>query len=134
MFKKTQPNKTFSWILVILWMLIIFWFSSISGSSLKTDGVTDGQYNLISSLAHIILYIVLTWLLVRALLNSSVKIKKAVVIAFLVSIIYGLVDELHQYWTPGREVHFSDWLLDVAGSFITASIYIWRYKIKKIFS
>lgn len=132
MFNQKKSNKTFSWLLVILWMIIIFWSSAIAGGSLKSDGITDQQYNIVSSITHVVLYVVLTWLLVRAFLNSRVKIKKALALAFLISIIFGLIDELHQYWTPGREVHFSDWLLDIVGAFIIISVYIWQHKIKKV--
>jgi len=128
MFKK-HNNKTLVWILVIAWIIIISWSSSISGGSLKTDGVSSGQYNVISSVAHVFLYAVLTWLLFKALLGSGMKTGKALAVAFLISIIYGLIDEWHQYWVPGREVHLSDWLLDVAGSFVTLAFC--RFKLKK---
>lgn len=45
------------------------------------------------------------------------EVTNAFVRAFLVSGIYAVSDELHQYFVPGRSMQFSDVLLDCFGAF-----------------
>jgi VanZ family protein len=33
---------------------------------------------------------------------------------------YGAVDEIHQYFVPGRDCNFWDWLADILGAFLGA--------------
>jgi VanZ family protein len=35
---------------------------------------------------------------------------------------YGLVDEIHQYFVPGRDCNFWDWLADTLGAFLGAGL------------
>jgi VanZ family protein len=37
-------------------------------------------------------------------------------ITFIFGSIYGISDELHQYFVPGRSVEFLDWVADTLGS------------------
>ena len=131
--KKNKNKKIINWALVVLWALLIFGSSSIAGSDLKVVEVSDRGYDVISSVVNVFLYLVLTIFLIRAFLVSGLSLRQALIFAFLLAIVYGLLDEFHQAWTPGREVHLSDWLLDVVGLVISLNIYIWRHKLKIIF-
>lgn len=42
---------------------------------------------------------------------------------FLVSF-FGLTDELHQSFTPGRFVEFADWIADTAGATLAVTLYV----------
>ena len=44
-------------------------------------------------------------------------------VAVLVSL-YGVVDELHQSFTPGRDSSVLDWLADTVGGVVGASVYL----------
>ena len=126
---KKQENKAIIfWFLVIIWMVIICIGSSISVLP-GTESLSDSDFNLISSIVHVILYAVLTGLLINALLFSNVKPSKALIFGFLFAIFYGITDEFHQSFVINREPHISDWLLDVAGGLIV--FYFYRYKLKK---
>lgn len=35
--------------------------------------------------------------------------------ALAVIVVFGLLDEVHQYWIPGRSADAADWLADIAG-------------------
>jgi VanZ family protein len=45
----------------------------------------------------------------------------ALLLAALVSSAYGAIDELHQYFVPGRYNSFCDWLADTLGAFLGAA-------------
>jgi VanZ family protein len=38
----------------------------------------------------------------------------------LVSSVYGLIDEVHQYFVPGRNCNIGDWIADTLGAFLGA--------------
>lgn len=41
---------------------------------------------------------------------------------------YGITDEFHQSFTPGRSVELADWLVDTAGAALAVAIYArWRF-------
>ncbi|MDR3146193.1 MAG: VanZ family protein [Treponema sp.] len=42
--------------------------------------------------------------------------------AGLIASVYGIIDELHQYFVPGRDCNVWDWIADVLGSAIGALI------------
>lgn len=40
---------------------------------------------------------------------------------------YGITDEFHQSFTPGRSVEFADWLTDTCGATLAVFVYLkWR--------
>ena len=116
------------WCAAIIWMGLIFYLSSIP--SFPVD-LSDEGYNVTSSLVHILLYFILAWLLIAALLSNGIKSGYAFFGGFLLAIIYGATDEWHQSFVPGREAHLSDWLLDVAGAYMVLSFYTFYYRQKK---
>jgi VanZ family protein len=42
--------------------------------------------------------------------------------AVLIASVYGIIDELHQYFVPGRDCNVWDWIADALGSVIGALI------------
>lgn len=54
--------------------------------------------------------------------------KKRIWIPVLIVGVYGLIDEYHQHFTPGRSVSLFDWYADLAGAIIGAVCFIWFYK------
>jgi VanZ family protein len=48
----------------------------------------------------------------------------------LIASIYGMVDEIHQMYVPGRSAEFLDWLADFSGSLV--AVLITRYLIGRI--
>jgi len=123
-----QNKKIINWSFAIIWMVLIFILSSIGDFSPVT-GDDYQRTDLVSSIVHVVLYVILTFLLIRAFISSGVKKKKAVAYAFIVAVLYGITDEVHQYFVPGREMHLGDWLMDTIGAFIVVSFY--KIKIKK---
>jgi VanZ family protein len=48
----------------------------------------------------------------------------------LIASIYGMVDEIHQMFVPGRSAEFLDWLADFSGSLV--AVLISRYLMGRI--
>jgi len=58
--------------------------------------------------AHIVVYAALTWLLWRALARGGQPPARVACAAFALAALYGLTDELHQAFVPGREATLLD--------------------------
>lgn len=126
---KKNNLKIFYIIASLIWMAAIFWESSIGDYS-SVPGVKEGHNDLLSSIVHLISYLILCFLLIKSFVASGVKNNKAILYGFIITVFYGATDEWHQLFVPGREAHVSDWLLDVSGAIITIYFYKYFYKIK----
>lgn len=111
-------KKLVSWIAVLSWMGFIFWLSSKS----KVIPVINPLASyFISSLGHIIVYAVL-YLLVHRAIHCSVGFtnKKTIWLSLLIMFLYGISDEYHQSFVPGRESSIMDLGFDLLGGMIAA--------------
>lgn len=109
------------WLPVIAWMILIFIGSSI-GSVPRVGGrATDG---LLHRAAHVLEFAVLGTLLLRAVSKGRPITKRAIVVTLLGVTLYGISDEFHQRFTPGRSSEGASVLFDVAGGLIGA----WGYR------
>lgn len=68
------------------------------------------------TLLHVPAYFVLAWLWWRTLRTQRWAVGPAVAGAVLVSAAYGVLDEVHQYFVPGRFLSVTDVGLNVAGA------------------
>ncbi len=84
-------------------------------------------------IGHIVLYMVFGVLLYLTFKNSSNPTLNnyAFMFAIILGSIYGLSDELHQYFVPGRRATIRDFLLDNLGLSISQIIIFLRANIKK---
>ncbi|MBK8551500.1 MAG: VanZ family protein [Ignavibacteria bacterium] len=93
--------------------LIIFILSSIPGDDFPQVGFQFGD-----KIVHFIIYAILFSLFFYSLKNQSkyVRLQKfALEFSFLFTVLYGITDELHQYFVPYRSCEFYDWVADAAG-------------------
>ena len=127
--------------LVVLWMAYIFSFSAAPAEASTNDSsritekivrVYEKDYDTLSEdrqktvfetvqvkvrkSAHFILYFALGVLVCIACYLCSVKDKLKYVIGFLVCVLYGASDEIHQYFTPGRAALVKDVFIDSGGA------------------
>ena len=113
---------------MVLYAGFIFYLSGLSVLPLGVD------FPFADKLEHLSEYIILGILLMRALTNREFKFKAkdafawAVVIAFL----YGISDEIHQAFVPGRTADLFDALSDLIGASIGSYIYYWYKSTSKI--
>lgn len=110
------------WVPVVLWGLVIFLFSA--NPTVKTTEVFWQDF-IFKKSAHIIEYAILSLLVYRALIGSGVKPKQAMIYAIITSVLYGVTDEFHQSFTPGREPRLRDVVFDTIGAGISMLL-IWK--------
>ena len=104
-------------------MAVIFSLSSIHGSDLPEVGVPN-----IDKAAHIAEYLILGFLLIRAVSGSSqnISLAKIIVSVIIIASSYAIFDEWHQQFIPGRTCDIFDFMAD----FIGANIGILLYKAR----
>ena len=76
-------------------------------------------------LLHLVEYYILGYLLMRAFTTSDVPLLAAspIAAAILVGCAYGLSDEIHQAFVPGRDCSLMDFLFDAMGVALAAFTY-----------
>ncbi len=110
----TSSFRTIAWPLLL--MTVIFYASSQSK-------VAAPDVSGIDKLGHFLVY---GWLgILWARISWLTRLKplgawSAVVVASL----YGITDEFHQSFTPGRGVEIADWFMDTFGALTAVAIYI----------
>lgn len=101
-------KKIIRFLPAILWMGVIFYFSCR-----QTTGIGGSSYwyrFLILKTFHLIEYATL-FVLINFALNLPLS-------SILISYLYGVSDEIHQSFTPGRTPKFTDTLIDLLGILI----------------
>lgn len=115
------------WLPPILWALVIFTFSTLQTT--PTSQIYWKDF-LVKKTAHIVEYGIFASLLYRAFINSGENEKKAMLVSVLIAFVYGITDEFHQGFTPGREPTVRDVLIDAFGA--TLFIYGFIGNINKL--
>ncbi len=119
-----ERNKKVSWTITIIIFLIIFYLSSRKFA--PSIGVS---LNILAILYHISIFFLLAIFLLISVLERKWEFKK-IVSSILIVTIYAGLDELHQYFVPGRFTSFSDFLLDFNGIIFASLIYLILIEIK----
>ena len=105
------------WFPVFLYSGIIFYASSLP------DVKSPLEIKNLDKAIHILEYLPFGFLLAKAFAQQwpAVKIGQAVTIC---SLLYGISDEYHQHFVPGRESGFPDVIADTIGGFLGAWIFL----------
>ena len=120
-----EKNNKISLIIALLIAIAMFYISSLTfGGTGEKEGT-----NLIAVLYHILAYFFLALFLGFALIKG--KYKSLFVIVILFSIFYGITDEIHQYFVPGRSASISDVGLDSIGIMLFTLSYLVLIEYKK---
>ncbi|MEO8665440.1 MAG: VanZ family protein [Ignavibacteria bacterium] len=113
---ENKINPRYYHFALIGYCLLIFILSSLPGDELpKIDIEFSDKY------IHIIVFAVLCLLFFYSLKNQSkyAKLKKfAPEYSVLFTALYGITDELHQYFVPNRSCEIYDWLADLTGAIL----------------
>lgn len=115
------------WWPVIVWMFLIFILSS-------QESVLVSDKKLVNFLffktLHVLEYALLYVLYYRALKNSlfSEKVVNMYAVAFFLTTLYALTDEIHQSFVPTREGKLRDVIIDAIGGGLSWSLIEWLPK------
>ena len=104
--------------LIIYWIILFTLTSLPTGLAIETKDISDkflhfGAYGLLSVLLYLNLYF-----------QDKIEVlnKFPATFTVLIASIYGLLDEIHQMFVPGRSAEFLDWLADFSGSLLAVLI------------
>jgi len=99
------------WLATAVYMALIFFLSSRHP---HLPFLLPGYFD---KLAHVLIYMPLAFLFFISLRKSGLN-KYIFVISFLLAGIYGITDELHQSFVPGRDAAAADAVADFLGAVI----------------
>ena len=123
---KLFPKSRFTlyWLPVIIYCAAIFIQSSFPTSEQIPD------WRNLDKILHMAAYAILGALFFRALSTGRFRkrLKTAVILSILLSGLYGLSDEIHQAFVPGRSPEAADVLADFIGGILGVSYGWFRFK------
>lgn len=107
--------KFFYWLPAVIWAGVIFFLSARSGSELSSMFPILENFNW----GHLVAYFVLGICVYYALKNTTAG-TKITVLTVLICFLYGVSDEFHQHFVPGRSPEVIDLINDGLGAYIGA--------------
>ncbi|MDD3807034.1 MAG: VanZ family protein [Candidatus Marinimicrobia bacterium] len=124
-------NKKYT-LLTLLYLALIFIQSSIPSNKIP-------QIKILSSdkIIHAGIYFIATLLIYLAIREHQVlKSNKIAWMTFIITAVYGITDEIHQYFVQGRDSNIFDFFADVVGillGLLVVHIFRrkWQIKIKE---
>jgi hypothetical protein len=111
-----EKNRWLAIVLTIVCAFLIFYISSI------TFPTGSGKPSQVATIYHFTAFSYLTLFLVISLTKGKPS-KSLIIIGILLAIIYGILDEIHQLFVPGRFASNKDVLIDSFGIILTALAY-----------
>jgi VanZ family protein len=114
---------------LLIWAIVIFILSSFETlPHIETPIIAEDK------LGHILIYFVFSWLSYRALFYQTkfpLLKRWSLVGSFLLSCLYGYLDEVHQLFVPGRTYEYFDMLADAIGALLFIIPYVLIDRRKK---
>ena len=99
------------WVITLGYMVTIFCLSSLQNLNLPRLPENSDK------VLHTLAYILLAFLFYRTFKRSGIR-KYVFILAFLSASIYGISDEIHQYYVPGRDAAIGDLFADFFGALV----------------
>jgi len=113
------------WFPVYIYLILIFYFSS--QSIISASATLAERFYIRPYLQHILIYAGLALTISRAVNHSKNNSKSLVVFT---TALYGLTDEIHQHFIPGRTFEFLDIGMDFLGAILALVVLSMYNKIK----
>ncbi len=113
----TNGRRLFRAVLpAVIWAALIFVASSIPSEDIPVAPIFEYD-----KLIHLTIYFVFAALVYRALrfegISPFVRSRAAILTVGIITF-YGMTDEFHQHFVPGRTMDVFDWVADVAGGIL----------------
>ncbi len=119
--------RRLSLLMALALMALLFYLSH--QPHLHTPTLFAGQ----DKLAHAAIYAVLGILLLGAMpLHAGRYSWRQITVSALIASIYGISDELHQSFMPGRSAEVGDWLADSAGALVAVVLFAWLVRHRRL--
>jgi VanZ family protein len=109
-------RRAIGWSLVGGYMALIFHLSA--KAAIEVPPLFPHQ----DKVFHLCAYFGLAFL--AAFATAAGPTRRRFLIAFSIAAVYGITDEWHQSYVPGRDASFWDWAADTAGGWLGAWTYI----------
>ena len=126
MFKFLEKNKKLLvYTPLVAYWIILFIATTLPATSMPSFGVVD-------KVNHLLAYFILAILLFLTLLFQQkvpLSLNKAAAYALIICSLYGMLDEVHQIFIPGRSAEFLDFLADACGALL--GVLLMNYLVKK---
>ena len=111
--------------------LYYHFFSGNNNAVLTVPVVTDDAEAIVRKMAHFTEYMAVGFLYFGIAVIWMQRIKAGIVAVTLQVFLSAGLDEIHQYFVPGRYASFRDVLIDTAGGIAGIMIVFLMYKIRK---
>ncbi len=111
--------------------LYYHFFSGNNNAVLTVPVVTDDAEAIVRKMAHFTEYMAVGFLSFGIAVIWMQRIKAGIVAVTLQIFLSAGLDEIHQYFVPGRYASFRDVLIDTAGGIAGIMIVFLMYKIRK---
>jgi VanZ family protein len=110
----------------LLYCLLVFWLSA------QSDPGSMSPFAVPDKIAHLLEYAGFGFLLMRLLTYLKPDWEGVQHLIWVLSgaLLYGLSDEIHQYFVPGREFSWMDLVADGAGGYLGARLWMLFSKAK----
>ena len=105
----------------LCWALVIFIQSSIPSLSPPSIGISFED-----KIAHAIVFCILGYLMTRAFYYSkNTRLSRnAIILSISIGLLYGISDEIHQLFVPGRYSEIWDVVADLTGILLAQVIFL----------
>ena len=110
----------------IIIALAIFYISSITFPQEKGGNITSNS----ATTYHIGIFFLLSLFMLLGL--EKRKEFRLIPIIILLAGVYAALDELHQYFVPGRYCSLTDFLIDLAGILVALGLYLMLTKYQNL--
>ncbi|MCL2225451.1 MAG: VanZ family protein [Defluviitaleaceae bacterium] len=90
-----------------------------------SDSTLAVMHFFVRKTAHFVVYFVLAFCVAHSFKFYVHSFRKLLLLAWGIASVYGVTDEIHQYFVPGRVMAISDMLINAAGAFVGAAVVVW---------
>ncbi len=94
---------------------ILQYLINIFGDNVFTDFIVRKMAHFLEFTGLSLLFNISLW---------QTKKRKMTMLSALLTSLYAVTDEIHQYFIPGRACRFTDWLIDTAGALCGCVIFL----------